>query len=145
MCARHGGEGAADFGAGGIAVGMKDAWVRMRRFASAHKATVLAIEARAPLDKFLHATRAFAHQKLGGVSVHKPIAGSDGVIEMQLDVFFAFHGNGDTALRVVGVGFANRLFRDHEYIAMRGQFKSCSKPRNACTHDEKVTTYFASH
>ena len=57
---------------------------------------------------------------------------------MQGDVFVAFHGNGDAALRIVGVRFAERFFGDDENFAMPGQLDGSAKPGDSRAHDQKI-------
>ena len=117
MRAGKGGERAADFRAGGVAVGVQDAGQRVRAFARAQELAVQAaavrvrasIEIRAPLDELGHAQRAFGHQRLGGGAVDEAVAGVHGVFKVQGNVFIALHGHGNAALRVVGVRFAEPI------------------------------------
>ncbi len=52
----------------------------------------------------------------------EPIAGVFGVLKMESYVFFAGEGNGDAALRIVGVGFAEGFLRDDKHFAVASQF-----------------------
>jgi hypothetical protein len=54
---------------------------------------------------------------------------------MESDIFIAFHGDGDSALCVVGVGFAERLLGDDQNITVAGQLNGGAKPGNARSHD----------
>ena len=100
----------ADFSAGGVAIGMKDASQRVSAFAGAQQfagpRASLAIEGRAPLDQLRHAHRAFSYQGLGCGAVNDSVACVYGVFQMERNVLVAFYGHGDPTLRVMGVGLA---------------------------------------
>ena len=136
--AGKGDEGTADLGAGGVAVGVEDAGQRVSAFAGAEQAASFRIKARAPLDEFGHAERAFGDERFGGGAVDEAVAGIDGVFEMEGDVLVAFHGDGDSALGVVGIGLAERLLGDDQDIAVAGQFDGGAQAGNACAHDQKI-------
>ena len=137
-----GGQGAADFGAGGVAVGMQDAGQRMSAFAGAQQLAgsriPLAVEARAPLDQLGYAERAFGYERLGRGAVNDSIASIYGVLEMERDVLIALHGDGDSALGVVGVGLGHGLLGDHQDIAVAGQLHRRAQPGYARAHHQKV-------
>ena len=143
MSAGKGGEGAADLGAGGVAAGMQDARAANARLrgcggVAAARSFARPIEVRAPLDELGDAQRAFGDQGLGGGAIDEAVAGVHGVFKVQGDVFVAFHGDGDAALRVVGVRFAQRLLGDDQDFAVAGEFDGGAKAGNACAHDEKI-------
>ncbi len=141
--AGKGDESAADLCAGGVAAGVQDAGQRMRAFA---RAQVLAVQAEsvgaggtveicAPLDKLGDAQRAFGYERFGGGAVDEAIAGTHGVFEVQGNVFFAFHGDGNAALRVVGIRFAERFLGDDQNFTVLRQLDSGAKAGDACSHD----------
>ena len=136
--AGKGGQRAADLGAGGVAVGVQDAGQGVRAFAGAQQFARFGIEGRAPLDQLGHAHRPFGHQRLGGGTIDQPVAGVDGVIEMQCNVRIAFHGHGDAALRIMGVGLGNGLLGDHQNLAVTGQFDGRAQPGHARSHHQKI-------
>ena len=125
---------------------MQDAGEGMSAFARAKELAArviaardgLAVEVRAPLDQLGNAQRAFRDERLGRGTVDEAVAGVDGIFEVQGDVFIAFHGHGDAALRVVGVRLAERLLGDDQNIAVTGELDGCAKAGNARTHDQEV-------
>ena len=72
----------------------------------------------APLDKLGDAQRAFRYERFGGGAVDEAIARTHCVFEVQGNVFFAFHGHGNAALRVVGIRFAERFLGDDQNFAV---------------------------
>ena len=145
MGAGKGDQRAADLRAGGVAVGVQDAGQRMRAFAGAQVlATRLGlrrpwlIEVRAPLDELGDAQRAFGDQRLGGGTIDQAVAGVDGVFKVQRDVLVALHGDGDAALRVVGVRLAERLLGDDQNLAVAGQLNGGAQAGNARAHHQKI-------
>ncbi len=117
---------------------MEDARHGMSRLAGAQQTAVFAIEPGAPFDEFPDPQRSFSDQRFGGGTVHQPVAGRDCVLEMKIDIVAPVHGNGNTALCVVRVRFAERLFRDHQHFADSGQFHRRTQPRYAGAHNQKV-------
>ena len=136
--AREGQQRAADLGSRGVAVGVQDAGQRVCAFASAQQFAALGIEGRAPLDKFSYADWPLIHKRLGSRAKDNPIACAYGVFEMQRNVPIAFHGDGDSALRVVGVGLGERFLGDDQDIAVAGQFNGCAKAGHARAHHQKI-------
>jgi hypothetical protein len=118
---------AADLSPRGIAVRVEDARQRVSAFAGAEQFAGLLIKARAPLDQLRHAHRALGHQSLGGGAINDAIAGIYGVFQMERDVLVALHGDGDSALRVVGVGLAERLLGDHQNLAVGGPVRLAAR------------------
>lgn len=110
----------------------------MRALARAKKLAGFAIEVSSPLDEFGDARRAFADEGFGGGTVDEAVARVDGVIKVQCDVVFAFKGDGDPALRVVGVGFGDGFFCDYQDIAVSGQLDGGAEAGDAGAHDEKI-------
>ena len=138
VVAGKGDQGAADFGAGSVAAGVKDAGERMSAFAGAEQLAGFSVEMRAPLDELGHARRTFGNQRFGGGTVDDAVASVQGVFKMEGNVLIAFHGNGDSALSVVGVGLAERFFGDDQYIAVAGQFDGGAETGNTRAHDQKI-------
>ncbi len=113
------GEGAADLRAGGVAVGVQDAWMGVGGFAGTQQDSIFAIKARSPLDKFCNAGRPLGYEDLGSRAEDEAIPGSDGVFEVQRDILLAFGGDSDAALCVVGVGFTERFLGDDKNFSVR--------------------------
>jgi hypothetical protein len=105
----------------------------------------VAIEVRAPLDELGDAHRPLGHQGLGSWPVNDAIASVYGVFKMQRNVPITLHGHGDSALRIVGVGLAQRLLGDHENVAVTGQLHRSAQPGNARAHHQKIHLRCFSH
>ena len=90
----------------------------MRALAGAEEPAGLGIEVSAPLYEFGNAEGPFGDENFGRGSVDDAIAGVYGVFEMESNVFVAFHGDSDSALCIVGIGFAERLFGDDQDFAV---------------------------
>src|ERR1700676_5277050 len=84
MSARHGSEGAADLGPGGVAICVQDAGARVRGFTGTQKAAILLVEARAPFNKFVDAQWAFVDKHLPRGNVHSTISSCDGIVKVKL-------------------------------------------------------------
>jgi hypothetical protein len=87
-------------------------------FARAKEFAGFGVEVGAPLDEFGDTERAFFDECFGGRTIDEAVACVDGVFKMKSNVFVAFHGDGDPALCVVSVGFAERFLGDDQDIAM---------------------------
>ncbi len=136
--ARVGSEGAADLGAGGVAVGVQDAGEGVGAFAGFEEPAVARVEGCAPGDEFGHAQGAFLHEDFGGAPVDEAVAGVDGVFEVEGDVGLALGGDGDAALRVVGVRFAQRFFGHDEDFAVLRQFDGGAEACDASAHHQEI-------
>ena len=130
---------AADFRAGGVAVGVQNAGQGMRAFARAQKLAGFASKRCAPLDELGDAPRAFGNQHFGGGAVDEAIArrlwclrGAGQRLRRLV------HGHGDAALRVVGVRFAERFLGDDQNFAVIGQFDGGAQPGHARAHHQIV-------
>ena len=80
----------------------------------------------------------FGDQRLGGGAVNQAVACVHGVFKVQGNVFVAFHGDGDAALRVVGVRLAQRLLGDHQHIAVLRQLHGGAQPGHTRAHYQKI-------
>ncbi len=130
---------AANFRAGGVSVGVEDAIAAVGSFAGEHQLTVFAIEAGAPAEKLFDAQRAFFDENAGGFAVDEAISGIDGVVKVQRDVFFAAHGDGDSALGVVGVRFAESfLGHDQDSGFTSSKADGGAQTRDPCADDDEV-------
>jgi hypothetical protein len=107
-------------------------------FASAEQFASFAIEVRAPLNQFGNADGTLGDECFGGGAIHDSIAGAYCVQEMEGNVLIAVHGDGDSALCVVGVGFAERLLGDDQNFTVAGQFNGGSEAGNTRAHDQKI-------
>ena len=98
----------------------------------------LGVEVGSPLDEFGYAEGTFGDEGFGGGTVNYSIACIYGVFEVEGDVLDAFHGDGDSALGVMGVGLAERLLGDDQDIAVAGQFYGGAEAGNSCAHNEII-------
>ncbi len=96
------------------------------------------VELCSPLDEFGYTEGSFGDESFGGGPVDDAVARLDGVFKMKGNVLFAFHGDSDSALCVVGIGLAERFLGDDEDIAVAGQLNCGTKPGNTCAHDQKI-------
>ena len=136
---------AADLRASGVAIGVKDARVRMSRFAGAEQLTAFAVEGCAPLDELGDALGAFFDEHFCGGAVNEAIACGNGVFKMQCDVFPALGGDGDATLSVVGIRFAERLLGDDENLAVIGERDGCAETGYSCSDDEIIDHFRRRH
>jgi hypothetical protein len=110
----------------------------MRAFAGTEKLAGFCVEVRAPLDELGKAGGALRDESFSSGAVDEAVAGVQGVFKMERDVFIAFHGDGDSALGVVGVGLGEGFFGDDQDIAVGGEFDGGAKAGNASSHDKKI-------
>jgi hypothetical protein len=132
------GQRTADLGARRIAIRVQDPRNGMGRFARPQQPPALPIEARAPLDKFIHALWTLGYQHFGGPPVYQSIAGGHGVRKMERNVFAPLHRNRDTTLRVMCVRFGHRFLGDHQHGAVPGQFHRGAQTGNPRSHHYKI-------
>ena len=138
MRSRKSHQGAADLRTSRVSVGMKDARMRMSRLTRPQQLPVLPVESRSPRNQLGDTLRAFLNQHCGGWTMHQTIAGGYGIFKMQRHIFASFGGNGDAALRIVGVLLAQRLLGDNEDFAVLGKRNGCAKPGHARSDDEVI-------
>ena len=136
--AGKGDERAADLCAGCVAAGVEDAGQRVSTFAGAEKLAGLLVKLCAPLDELGEAGRAFGDEGLRSGAVDDAVAGVQGVFKMESDVLIAFHGDGDSALGIVGVGLAESFLGDDQDLAVGSQFDGSAEAGNASSHDKKI-------
>jgi hypothetical protein len=147
--AGKGGQGAADLGPRGVAVGVQNAGQGVSALAGAQQLAgpriSLAVKVRAPLDQLRHAHWPLGHQHLGRGPVNDSIACVYGVFKVQRHVLVALHRHGDAALRVVGVRLAQRLLGDHQNLAVARQLDGRAQPGHSRAHHQKVHFNRLSH
>ncbi len=136
--AGKGNQRAADFGSRGVAVGVENAGQGVGALAGAQQLASLGIELRAPLDQFRYADWPLGHQRLGGGSINDSIASVYGVFKVESNVLIAFHGDGDSTLRVVRVRLRERLLGDHQNVAVASQLNGCAQSGYARSHHQKI-------
>jgi hypothetical protein len=135
-------QGAADLRSRRVAVSVEYARERVRAFASAEELAAIPIrspvEGRSPLNQFGDTRWALGYQRLGGGAVNDSIAGVYGVFKVEGHVFGALHGDGDAALRVVGIRLGQRLLGDDQHLSVTSQLHGRTKPCDTRTHDQKI-------
>lgn len=62
---------------------------------------------------------------------------------MQTDLIIVIEGGGDTALRVLGRGFAEAVLGDDENASGFRQFERRAESGHTCADDDEVRLYFA--
>src|SRR5262249_1792343 len=92
-------QGAADFAAGGVAVGVENPRTAVRCFASERKLCSGAVEFCAPFDELRNVFWAFFHEQRPRFGPAKAVSGVDGVLLVQADFVFVAERYGDAALR----------------------------------------------
>jgi len=107
-------------------------------FAGAQELAGFSIELRSPLDELGYAEWTLRDEGFCGRAADDSVTCVDGVFEMERDVLFAFHGDGDSALCIVGIGLAERLLGDDENISVAGQLDSSAEAGNTRAHDQKI-------
>ena len=121
----------------------------VRSFACAKElATLLgrfAIKAGSPFDELGDTMRAFFDERLCSGLMDEAVAGRDGVFEMVGHVMAAFGGYGDSALRVVSIGFAEGFFGDDQDMAAIGEGDGGAEARYACSDDEVIDSFCVRH
>ena len=128
----------ADFGAGGVAVGVQDAVAAVRTFAGEHESALFAIEACTPAQQLFHTQWAFFDENLRRVAIDEAISCGDGVCEVQRDIFVAAESDSDSALSVVGIRLAEGFFCDDQYAASFRESDSGAQAGDSGAHDQKV-------
>ena len=131
-------EGAADFPARGVTVSVQHAIAAVRTLASEGKPGALLIEVRAPLDEFLDAQRAFLDEDARRIAMAEAIAGDQRVLQMQADLVLVAEGDGDAALGVLGVRFAQFEFGQTEHTPIGGQLDCRPHAGDAGAHDNEI-------
>ena len=132
-------QGLANLGAGGVAMRVQNAITAVRAFAGQHQLAVFAIEIGAPAQQLVDALRTLFHQHARGFAMHEAVARVHGVVEVQGHIFVAAHGNGDAALRVMRVRFAQRfLGDDQDARSIRCQSDGRAQAGNARAHDHEI-------
>ena len=129
---------AADFAAGGIAVGMQHAVAAVRAFAGKGDLGAGAVELGAPLDQLFDAGRTFLDQHARGLFVAQAVAGLQGVFQMQADFIVVAERGGDSALRVLRVGFGDFALGQAEHASGGGKLHRGAQTGNARAHHDEI-------
>jgi hypothetical protein len=145
MSTSEGDERTADLCAGGVSVGVQDAGVGVGGFAGAEQLAALSIESGAPFDQLGNALGAFFDERPGSGSVNQAVACGHSVFQMQCHVLPALGGDGDAALSIVGVGFAERLLGNDQDFAVIGKFNRCAEAGYTCSYDEIIYDFRLGH
>jgi len=128
-------QGAADFAAGGIAMGVEDARAAVGGFASEGEFGAGAIEFGAPFDELGDVFGAFFDEESDGGGIAEAIAGVDGVLFVEADFVFIAEGDGDAALGPGGGGIAEVGFGEDEDAAGLAEFDGGAYASYAGTDD----------
>ncbi len=129
---------ARDFLAGGIAVSMQHAVAAVRAFARESKTASFAIEGRAIFDQLANRRGTIFDERVHRGGIAQAVAGSDGVLLVQLDVVIFTERYSNAALGIRGRGFAQSILGNHQHIAGFCQFNSRTQPGHARADDEEI-------
>jgi hypothetical protein len=127
-----------DLLAGGVAVGVEDARAGVGAFAGEHQFAVLAVEGGSPCEEFFDALRALFDEDMSGIRVDEAVAGGEGVFVVEGDVFVSAESDGDSALRVGGVGFGEFFLGDNEDGAIASETRGRAEAGDSGADDEKI-------
>ncbi len=122
---------AADFTAGGVAIGVQDARAAVRGLACKGQLGSRAIKFRAPFDEFGDVFRTFFDEQGHGFRAAETVTGVNGVLFVQADFVFVTERHGDAALRPGGRRIAEIGFGEHQNVARGTEFNGRTKSSNA--------------
>jgi 3-dehydroquinate synthase len=132
-------EGAGDFTAGGIAVGMEDAVAGVGAFAAEDEDAAFPIELGAPFEEFLDDAGAFGDEGADGVRVAETIAGGEGILLVEGDLVIVGKGGGDASLRILGGRLMEGVLGEDEHLAVFGKGNGGPQAGDASPDHQKVT------
>ena len=132
-------QGAADLGAGRVAMGVQNAVAAVRALAGEQQlaGSGLAVEAGVPLKQLVDARGALRDEDMAGNGVDEAGAGADGVFGMLFDISRAAERDGDAALGVAGVGLPEALLGDEQDVCVVGEADGGAKTGDACADDDE--------
>ena len=131
-------KGAADFAAGGIAVGVEDAGTAVSGFAGEGELGAGAIKFGAPIDELSDVLGTFFDEESDYVGAAKAVAGVEGVLLVEADFVFVAEGDGDAALGVGGGGFGEIGLGEDENSAGLAEFNCGAHAGDSGTDDEVI-------
>ena len=136
MCA--GEQGAADFAAGGFAVGVEDAGATVSGFTGESEFGAGAIKFGAPFDELGDVLGAFFDEESDSVGAAEAVAGIDGVLLVEADFVFVAEGDGDAALGVGSGGFGETGLGEDEDSAGLAELNGGAHAGDSGTNDEVI-------
>jgi hypothetical protein len=134
-------KGTGDFMPCGISVRMQDAIAAVRALAGENELRSLAIEFRAPLDQLLNRGRRFLHEQVDRLHVAEAVAGIDRILLMQFDAVIIIQCGRNSALRIFGRRFSQRVFCNHEHAARFRQLNRGPHAGHAGSDHEKIAVF----
>ena len=131
-------QGAADLAAGGVALGVQDTRAAVRTLTGERQLGPGAVEFRSPGNQLLDALGAFLHQHLGRFGVAEAVAGVERVLKVEADFVFVAEGRGNPALGILGVGFRQLAFGEHEHTSGGGELDGGPQTGHTSSHDYEI-------
>ena len=132
-------EGAGDFAAGGIAVGVEDAVAGVGAFAAEDEFAAFAVEFGAPFEELFDDVGAFVDEGFDGVGIAEAIAGGEGVLFMEGDFVVIGERGGDAALGVLRGRFVEGVLGEDEDLPGGGKRDGGAEAGDACPDHQIVT------
>src|SRR5208283_2027438 len=131
-------EGAADFAAGGNAVGVEDAGTAVGGFTGEGELGAGAIKFGAPFDDLSDVLGAFFDEESDGVGAAQAVAGVEGVLFVEADFVYVAESDGDAALGVSGGGFGKIGLGEDQDGAGLAELDGGAHARDSGTDDEVI-------
>jgi len=103
-----------------------------------HRALVVVIDPRAPLDQFVYVPRSLVDEHAHGLRRAQAVAGRHGVLEVQVGRVVRTDSGRDAALRVACVAFLRMRLRQQEDTADGGEVHSRPEAGNPAADDQEV-------
>ena len=119
---RAGQEGAANFAAGGVTMGVQNAGAAVGSFAGEDELGAGAVEFGTPLDQFGDVLGAFFDEQGNGVGAAQAVASLQGVLLVEGDLVFVAERYGDAAVGPGGCGIVEIGFGEDQDAAGLAQF-----------------------
>ena len=136
---RAGEKSAADFAAGGIAVGVEDAGAAVSGFAGEGELGAGAIEFGAPFDELGDVLGTFFDEESDCFGAAKAVTGVESVLLVKADFVFVAECDGNTALRPGRGGIAEIGFGEDQDTARGAEFDGGAQTGNAGADDGIVS------
>ncbi len=104
------------------------------------------VKMRTPFNQLCNALGPFADKRSCCRFEYEPVARGNGVFQMKFDVCLIFlGGDSNTTLRIVGIRFPQRFFRDHQNLAVIRKVNRSAQSRNARAHHQEVHRRHSKH
>lgn len=110
----------------------------VRAFPSKGELRAQTVEICAPLDQFFNSLRRILNQSLGSFNIAEPIAGVEGILQMQAYFVFIAQRGGDAALCELRVGIGHLALGKNRHASRRRQLNGGAQAGHSRPDNQEI-------